>query len=253
MAVARTDGKIVDDASFTLKAGEMTCLIGPNGAGKSTLLKAALGLREKSAGTIWLNNEETSALQPQQLARKIAYLPQDPQVEWALSVQDIVALGRHPWRPAGGNLLPEEGEIIDHCLREVDLFALKNRKFTTLSGGEKARVLLARALAVQAAILLIDEPLASLDPYHQLHVMHLLKKRAQAGNAVLVVLHDLTLACRFFDQVLLMSEGKIVETGPPEDVLTPEILEKIYQVRSLCGQYEAQNWILPWSQSDGKK
>ncbi|MEO0465547.1 MAG: ABC transporter ATP-binding protein [Pseudomonadota bacterium] len=237
---------IVHSANLTLAPGELVGLIGPNGAGKTTLLKAILGLRPPTSGDVHINGETTTDLSSKAFARQVAYLPQDHHVEWDLTVRDVVELGRHPHRGRFGGKTADCDTIVETCLREVELPGLADRKFAVLSGGEKARVLLARALAVRAPYLLADEPVAALDPYHQLHVMELLRARAKAGDGVLTVLHDLTLAARFLDRVVIMDAGEIVCDGPPGDVLTTQRLESVYGVTPLMGEADGTSWLIPW-------
>jgi len=222
---------IVNAASLRVASGELVGLIGPNGAGKSTLLKAMLGLRAKDAGEILLDGQDFLAMPASQRARAVAFLPQDRHVEWRLPARHIVMLGRYPHRARFGAPSPDDRAAVARALDAVDGHSFIDRPVTVLSGGERTRVLLARALAVEAPILLADEPIAALDPYHQLHVMEILRDRAHAGGAVLVVIHDLALASRFMDRIVLMHEGSIAAEGKPADVLTPENLARIYRIK----------------------
>jgi iron complex transport system ATP-binding protein len=222
---------IVNNASLGVASGELVGLIGPNGAGKSTLLKAMLGLRPKIFGDILLNGEDFLAQPAHSRARNVAFLPQDRRVEWRLPAADIVMLGRYPHRARFGAPTQEDRAAVARALDAVDGHSFIDRPVIVLSGGERTRILLARALAVEAPILLADEPIAALDPYHQLHVMEILQQRARAGAAVLVVIHDLALATRFMDRLVLMHEGSIAAEGKPADVLTPKNLAAIYRIK----------------------
>ncbi|MEY2756440.1 MAG: iron(III) dicitrate transport ATP-binding protein FecE [Pseudomonadota bacterium] len=222
---------IVNTASLSVSSGELVGLIGPNGAGKSTLLKAMLGLRPKISGDILLDGEDFLAQPAHLRARRLAYLPQDRRVEWRLPAADIVMLGRYPHRARFGAPTPEDRAAVARALDAVDGHAFLDRPINVLSGGERTRILLARALAVEAPILLADEPIAALDPYHQLHVMEVLRARAHAGAAVLAVIHDLALAARFTDRIVLMHEGAIAAEGRPGDVLTAANLARIYRIQ----------------------
>ena len=222
---------IVNTASLSVSSGELVGLIGPNGAGKSTLLKAMLGLRPKISGDILLDGEDFLAQPAHLRARRLAYLPQDRRVEWRLPAADIVMLGRYPHRARFGAPTPEDRAAVARALDAVDGHAFLDRPINLLSGGERTRILLARALAVEAPILLADEPIAALDPYHQLHVMEVLRARAHAGAAVLAVIHDLALAARFTDRIVLMHEGAIAAKGRPGDVLTAANLARIYRIQ----------------------
>lgn len=238
---------IVDNATLALSGGELVGLIGPNGAGKSTFLRAMLGLAPRVAGTVTLDGADLFALPPQARARRIAFLPQERHVEWRLPAREIVMLGRYPHRARFGAPTAEDHAAVDRALAAVDGHAFADRPIAVLSGGERTRILLARALAVEAPLLVADEPIAALDPYHQLHVMEILRARARAGAGMLAVLHDLPLAARFMDRLILMHDGRIAAEGPPAAVLTPDNLARIYRVEAVAGQNAGERFVLPWT------
>ncbi|WP_368922276.1 ABC transporter ATP-binding protein [Comamonas aquatica] len=237
----------VQDLSFQVQSGELLALIGPNGAGKSTVLRALAQLLPHQ-GRVLLDGEDLARLAPRQRARRLAYLAQGDQVAWPLQVRDFVALGRLPhqgrWRLASASKTDQNA--VDAALSAMHLTDMAERHLHALSGGERARARLARAMAVQAPLLLADEPVAALDPYHQLSVMELLRAQCNAGHAVVVVLHDLTLASRFCDRVLLLQGGQAVACGAPRHVLTPAHLQRVYQVQAMHGEHESQGYVLPW-------
>ncbi|WP_042412655.1 ABC transporter ATP-binding protein [Comamonas aquatica] len=237
----------VQDLSFQVQSGELLALIGPNGAGKSTVLRALAQLLPHQ-GRVLLDGEDLARLAPRQRARRLAYLAQGDQVAWPLQVRDFVALGRLPhqgrWRLASASKTDQNA--VDAALSAMHLTDMAERHLHALSGGERARARLARAMAVQAPLLLADEPVAALDPYHQLSVMELLRAQCNAGHAVVVVLHDLTLASRFCDRVLLLQGGRAVACGAPRHVLTPAHLQRVYQVQAMHGEHESQGYVLPW-------
>ena len=222
---------IVERGSLTLRGGEFVALVGPNGAGKTTLIRALAGL-VPADGTITLGGKPLETMNPRERARAVAYLPQGHIFHWPMSVESIVMLGRAPHADPFSSTSPEDRAAVAHALAttETDVFA--QRAVTTLSGGEKARVALARALATQAPVLLADEPTAALDPRHQLVVMELLRTAARGGNAILAILHDLTLAARFADRVLVMDRGRIVADGPPDESLAPERLATVFGIEA---------------------
>lgn len=222
---------ILDGISLQLKAGEMLGLIGPNGAGKSSLLKVIAAIVEPSAGELLIDGRPLSALPGPVRARTIAYLAQTGTAHWPINVERVVALGRLPHLSSWRTVSAEDRRIIERALRRTDLLALSERPFTTLSGGEKARVLLARALAVESRILLADEPVAALDLSHQLEVMDLLRQHCNEGGAALVVLHDLRLAVHYCDRLQLLHRGRTLDTGAPESVINDANLEQAYGVR----------------------
>lgn len=237
---------VVRDVSFCVKPGSLVGLIGPNGAGKSTLLRALAGLEPAEAGSVRLGGRDLAAYSRRELARNLAFLPQAREVHWPLAVERVAALGRLPHLAGGGPMAEADRAAVDRALARTDLQPFRTRRADTLSGGEAARLMLARALAVDAPILLADEPVTSLDPYHQLQGMELLRSVAQEGRVVLTVLHDLTLAGRFCERILLLRNGAIVADGPPAEVLTETNLAAAYAIEGVRGRYEAQSYVLPW-------
>ena len=242
---------IVDRASLAVSTGEIVGLIGPNGAGKSTLLRAMLGFVERTSGEVKLDGADFLARPGRERARAVAFLPQDRRVEWRLPAGDVVMLGRYPHQSGFGGPSPEDRAAVDRALGAVDATTLSDRPVAVLSGGERTRVLLARALAVEAPLLLVDEPIAALDPYHQLHVMEILRERARSGGGVLAVIHDLALASRFMDRLILMDGGHIAAEGVPAEVLTAERLAQVYRIDAASGVEDGRPWLLPWSRRPG--
>ncbi|MEQ9517966.1 MAG: ABC transporter ATP-binding protein [Parvibaculum sp.] len=218
------------DASISINKGELVGFIGPNGAGKTSLLRAILRLVPVSGGRVLLNGEDITHAKPHAHARSIAYLPQGQSVAWPLMARNLVALGRMPHLNSWTRLGPEDKRAIDEALAAADATDLQGRPVSELSGGERARVLLARALAVKAAFLLVDEPTASLDPYHQLTSMEALKRACDSGTGVGLVVHDLSLANRFCDRLYLLNKGRVVASGTPEDVLSEKNMADVYRV-----------------------
>ncbi len=240
---------VVRDLSFVVAPGELLGLIGPNGAGKSTVVKAIAQLL-RYQGDIQFNGQAIATMPTRERARHLAYLSQDDAVQWPIRVWDLVALGRHPyhgswWR--GAAMSDADRAVIESALHLTASWSLRERRFTELSGGERARVRLARALAVDAPLLLADEPIAALDPQHQLGVMRLLREHCQRGNSLVLVLHDLTLASRFCDRLLLLDRGRCFAQGTAQAVLTPETLREVYGIQALMGEHQQQAYILPWA------
>jgi iron complex transport system ATP-binding protein len=222
---------IVERAALDLRAGELTTLIGPNGAGKTTLMRALAGLLP-AEGRIELQGRQLAAFSARERARRIAYLPQGHVFHWPMNVAAVVALGRHPHADAFAPLADADRIAVGRALAATAVEPWAGRAVTTLSGGERARVALARALATQAPILLADEPTMSLDPRHQLVVMELLARAAHDGGAVLAIVHDLVLAARFADRVVMMERGRLVADGRPREVLTPERIAAVFGVEA---------------------
>lgn len=248
LSVSVQQTQLIHSIDMELEAGEMVGLIGPNGAGKSTLLKS-LGQLQSYHGHVRLEGIPVSQIAKNELARRVAYLAQGEQVSWPLSVRDFVALGRLPHQQGWSGFArsnPADQVAIDEALNHTDLLVLQQRPVSELSGGERARARLARALAVQAEVLLADEPVAALDPFHQLSVMNLLRQQSDQGRSVVVVLHDLTLASRYCNRLVLMHHGRIVASGEPRRVLTPKHLQQVYKVRAMVGEHQQQPFIVPW-------
>jgi iron complex transport system ATP-binding protein len=245
-AGART---LVDGVSFDLSRGELVGLVGPNGAGKSTLVRAALGLHPMQAGEVRLNGKDLFALPARERAREIAFLPQTRAVEWRLPVRDVVMLGRFPHRRAFAPPSAADHAAVDRALAAVGAESIADQAAPTLSGGERSRVLLARALAVEAPLLVVDEPNAALDPFYQLQTMEILQGLARLGVGVLAVIHELQLAARFMDRLILLNRGRVACVGAPADVLTPARLAEVYQIDALVGEHKGQRWIAPWSRT----
>jgi iron complex transport system ATP-binding protein len=246
VSVAVSGLPIVADASLTLGAGRFVALVGPNGAGKTTLLKSIAGLLP-AEGRITLGTDDLAALPRQQRARRIAYLPQGHQAHWPLAVRDIVALGRFPHGLADpARLSPEHARAITTAMDRTGVLALADRAVTSLSGGERARVMLARVLAVEAAVILADEPTASLDPRHQLTVMQDLVAESRRGTLVVAVTHDIGLAHRLADDVVLMDKGRVAAFGSPDEVLTDERVAAVYGITVMRQSLAGDTVLTPW-------
>lgn len=231
VGVALGGRAVVRDANIVFEPGTLTGIVGPNGAGKSTLARAMLALVPHT-GRILLDGEEVGALSRRGLARGVAYLPQGQTLHWPLSVGRLVELGRLPHLGPMSRIGENDAAAIERAMTRADILPLRDRIATELSGGERARVLLARALAAEAPALVVDEPLASLDPGHQIDVMELLQAESRAGRLVIAVLHDLTMAARYCDRLVLVDRGTIVVHGAPAEVLAPDNLRHVYGIEA---------------------
>jgi iron complex transport system ATP-binding protein len=229
LSVSIGKARLLQPADLSLETGTLTAVLGPNGAGKSTLLKALLGLIDHD-GETKLDGKALSSLSPRERAKQIAYLPQGQSHAWPLSVEAVVTLGRHPHggQPYSG----QDGNVVECVLDTMGLQDLRGQSVLTLSGGEQVRVSLARALAVEATFLLADEPLASLDPRYQFEIMCVLAGQARGGDGVVVVMHDLALAARYADRIILMKDGAILADGPPETMLSGENVQSVFNVQT---------------------
>lgn len=223
--------EVLDTISADLEPGRITAILGPNGAGKSSLIKAMAGLIIPWGGTVTLDGRDVTRIEPRERARLIGYLPQDGAAAWNISVAELVALGRLPHRSPFTGASAEDDAAVTHALAATETTDLANRAVNELSGGERARVLLARVLTGEPRWLLADEPLASLDPAHQFDILDRLRGVAQAGAGVVIVLHDLGHAASVADDVLLLKEGQVAAFGPVAQVLTKERVAKVFEVK----------------------
>jgi iron complex transport system ATP-binding protein len=227
LTVHRGGRVVLADISLSVSPGELLALVGPNGAGKSTLLAALAGEVTPVTGQVTVDGRPLAAWRPVDLARRRALLPQQSTLAFNFGVRDVVAMGRAPWRRTPHSR--DDEAAIDDSMNLVGIMALADRSYQALSGGEQARVALARVLAQRTPILLLDEPTAALDVRHQELVMRLAARRASDGGAVVVVLHDLGLAAAYATRVALLHTGRVVGQGTPERVLTAPALTAVYE------------------------
>lgn len=245
---------ILSGIDLALEPGRFVGLVGPNGAGKTTLLRALAGLLPLAAGEIRLDGQLLAALSREARARRVAALFQGGGVGWPMSVQEIVALGRQPHRRAFAGPSEADRSAVTRAMERTDIAHLADRAEPSLSTGERMRTLLARALAVEADWLMADEPITALDPAHQLDAMALLLGIARDGAGVVTVLHDLTLAARFCDRIVVLAEGRIVADATPDRALTDRLLADVFGVSVRRGQApDGTRYILPWERSRATK
>lgn len=226
---------VLNGVSASVGAGEFVGLIGPNGAGKSTFLRAVLGL-VPADGRISVMGKDAATLDAKTRARCVSYLPQEREIAWPITVERLVALGRAPHLPPFAGRSGQDAEAVRQAMRRMDVAAFAQRPATELSGGEKARVLIARALAQDAPLMLADEPTAGLDPEHQITLMRVFSELAGEGGSVVACLHDLGLAARWCSRVILLHEGRVVADGSPSEVLTVERLRTVYNIEARIEQ-----------------
>ena len=235
----------VKPTTLALERGELIGLIGPNGAGKSSLLRALAGIPVPGDRVAW-DGRPIAAIGDRERARTIAFLPQSPEAGWPIAVRELVALGRLPHRRFGERQGPADAEAVERAMQQTDVATLRDRPIDRVSGGERTRAHLARAFAVDAPVLLVDEPVASLDPYHQLTVMRLLGNYRDAGRLVVAVLHDLNLALAHCTRILLMDAGEIVVDGEPKTAIDAARLERHYRIRAWTAEHEGRPIAVPW-------
>jgi iron complex transport system ATP-binding protein len=245
VAVTLGAHRALNGVSLSFAPGELVGIMGPNGAGKSTMLRAAAALVPLGSGEIAIRDRNLSEWRRADLARVVSFLPQGGVVHWPLSVRALVALGRLPHREPFGRAAVSDETAIDAAMRACEIEAFADKPITQLSGGERARVLLARSLAAEAPILLADEPFAQLDPAHQLHAMEVLKTTSRKNTLCLVVLHDLSVAARFCDRIVLLNAGQVVADGAPDVVLSREILNQTFGVDALIGMHGDARYVVP--------
>jgi iron complex transport system ATP-binding protein len=226
--VKKAGRAILDDVSLEAGAGDFLAVIGPNGAGKSTLLSVLAGLTKPDKGDISLDGKNFSEIPRKILAARRAWLPQNPACDWPLSVERLVALGLTPILPAFGGLPAQFEPAIARALEACDLVGRRAQPVTTLSGGEFSRAMLARALVGEPDILIVDEPVAGLDPRHAMDCAHRLKAYAGSGKLVIAALHDLTLAARHASRIVALKDGRVVGDG----ALTADLIAKVFDVEA---------------------
>ncbi|MTJ83873.1 MAG: ABC transporter ATP-binding protein [Telmatospirillum sp.] len=245
LRIAKGGATILDGVAFHLAEGEVVGLIGPNGAGKTTLLRCLIGLDRPDVGSVRLRGRGLDQWPRQALAREISYLAQSVPCHWPMAVERVVALGRLPHLPPWQSGSGDDIAAVHRAMEATDITHLRGRQVNSLSGGEQARVQMARALAVGGRLLFADEPVAGLDPGHQIQVMDLLHRHANGPRSVIVVLHDLTLAARYCHRLVLMAKGRVVADGPPSQVLTPGHLAAVYGIRARIERAEDGLLVVP--------
>lgn len=224
LTVRRDGCPVVDGASLRIEAGELVGLIGPNGAGKTTLMRGALGLQSHSG------QSSLAALSAKDRAKAVAWLPQMREIAWPVTVETLVMLGRVPHLAGGQKPGDQDRQTVAQAIATMGLAGFETRAATALSGGEQARVLIARALAQDTPLIMTDEPIAGLDPGHQISTMEAFERLCSAGKAVFVSLHDLGLAARHCTRLILMHQGRIWADGVPAEVLTKDNLSGVFGI-----------------------
>lgn len=222
------DRPVLDSVSFTVPTGSFTAVVGPNGAGKTTLLGTVNGTITPDSGTVTVAGRDVASLSSRELAKRVATVPQDGQIGFDFSVRDIVAMGRTPHRSRLHQRREADEEAIQSALERTQISGLADRSVSSVSGGERQRVLLARALAQDAPLLVLDEPTASLDIHHQVRTLELIRELVSTGATALAAIHDLDLAARYCDTIVVISDGTVLEAGDPDTVLTEEVIKQAY-------------------------
>lgn len=232
LTVKRGGRAILDDVSFSLEAGTFVALVGANGAGKSTLLSVLAGLLKPDRGEVRLDGAPLTGVDRRELARRRAFLPQNPRAEWPISVERLVALGLTPQLPAFGGLPGGFEPRLTDAIAACDLVPQRLQPATTLSGGELARAMLARALVGDPEVLIADEPITGLDPRHAIDTVARLQSLAADGKLAIAAVHDLTLAARTATHLMALRGGRLVAFGSMTEVLTPDLLRRVFDVQA---------------------
>jgi len=239
--------RVLEDVDLAVAPGEVLGLLGPNGAGKTTLMRVLTRTLEPANGEVRLDERPLAHFSQTELARQIAYLPQGATCHWPMAVEQVVALGRLPHRGPWASMNRHDWDCVARAMRITDVQQFCGRSIATLSMGEQARVLVARAVAGEPRILLADEPVAGLDPAHQLEVMAMFEDMAAEGAAVIVVLHDLTLAARHCTRLALLDGGRLKAVGDADTVLSSENLRECFGIRALTGTSPEGRFVVPVS------
>lgn len=241
----RFDGRdLLRDVSLNAIPGRLTGLIGPNGAGKTTLLKVLCGLNVPDQGCVLVDDQDLMCMPASERARIVAYVPQQRELFWPISVREVVALGRLPYRRFGFSGGVDHELAVDDAMLRMDVFHLQERFANQLSGGELARVMAARALAQTPSVLLADEPISGLDPAHQLRMLDCFKSLAEAGMTVVISLHDLALAARYCDHLLLLDQGRAYASGKANDVLRRESMREVFRIEARAVEVDGLSSIV---------
>lgn len=223
---------VLKDISFDVKKGMFLSIVGPNGSGKSTILKLLNNIYYPKSASIQIEGKDINKFKKKELARKIALVPQDTAINYEFTVEEVVLMGRHPYKGRFEKENSDDYKLVEEALKLTNTYELKDRIITELSGGERQRVLIARALAQDPSIILLDEPTAHLDINHQIEILTLLKKlNKDRATTIVLVIHDINLGIRYSDEIIMLNKGKILGRGKPERVITKANIKEAYNLK----------------------
>lgn len=223
---------VLKDISFDIKKGVFLSIVGPNGSGKSTILKLLNNIVDAKTASILIEGKDINRFRKKDLARKVALVPQDTTINYEFTVEEVVLMGRHPYKGRFERENKTDYELVEEALKLTNTFYLKDRMITEISGGERQRVLIARALAQEPSIILLDEPTAHLDINHQIEILSLLQRlNKEKGTTIVLVIHDINLGIRYSDEIIMLNKGKILGRGTPEEVITKDNIEQAYNLK----------------------
>ncbi|MBD3108715.1 ABC transporter ATP-binding protein [Bacillus sp. AGMB 02131] len=243
---------IVDHMNLSIEAGQFIGLIGPNGTGKSTLLRLLAKLLKPYAGSVHFGQKNLNEMTDIEVAKAITYMPQTTILDYQFTVEQVVMMGRHPHRKKWQLSHKHDSKIVEDSMKQTGIDHLKDRFITTLSGGERQLVFLAKAITQQSEVILLDEPTSDLDIYHQVQISEIICRLAQDGKTVLAAIHDINLAARYCDQLLLLRDGDIAAFAAPTEALTEEFLQKVFQTKSYTydDPFLDKRQVIPYSVSN---
>lgn len=230
LSLGYAQNAIIDDLDLLIPSGKVTAIVGPNGCGKSTLLAGLARLHKPSAGAVLLDGKAIDRLPSREVARELALLPQDASAPDGLTVAELIRFGRQPHQSLLRQWSEQDQAIVDAALAAADLVELAERPLESMSGGQRQRAWIAMAIAQATPLLLLDEPTSALDLGHQIEVFELIRQLAAAGKTIVMVVHDLSSACRYANYLVAMHQGRIVASGVPEEIVTPALVERLYGV-----------------------
>jgi len=244
----RAKREIFSDLTFSIEAGQFISLIGPNGTGKSTLLKLLAGILKVDRGEILLFNQNITMLKPREIAKQITYMPQTTHLETNFTVMQVVEMGRYPHKSRFSNWDPKDASAVQYAMDLTGITHLKDRFVPSLSGGERQLVYLAKTIAQDTPILLLDEPTSDLDIHHQVIVQNIIKTLVQSGKTVIAAIHDINLATRISDKCMLLKDGVFIAYDEPNTIIQAEYLEKTFAVKSFIyeEQFTDKKQIIPY-------